>query len=175
LRKRKHTYQTEACIPVTGTLDRIYGTSIGNTASWPKPGSNGIDTDDNPAPVVNPRGTYLKRGRFLQSGCHQMPVSFRQKDQGRPRDSIWNKTTSSFVPQDQLWASPKGNHKEGGQSQVAWTPRPNRPVPARAASHDLNEYDLEEWEYQSTHDQSPERPAPTEDFRMPAGGFSTKA
>ena len=58
---------------------------------------------------------------------------------------------------------------------MAWRPRPNRPVPARAASPDLDECDLEEWENQPTNDQNPERPAPTAEPRMPAGGFSTEA
>ncbi len=60
-------------------------------------------------------------------------------------------------------------------AQAAWIPRPNRPVPARAASPDLNEYDLEEWEYQATNVQDPERPAHTAEPRMPAGGFPAEA
>ncbi len=58
---------------------------------------------------------------------------------------------------------------------MAWRPRPNRPVPARTASPGLGECDLEEWEYQPTTDQNPERPAPTAEPRMPAGGFPTEA
>ena len=103
---------------MTGTMDQIHGTSIDSGASWPEPGSKGIDTDENPAPVVNPRGTYLKEVRFLKSGCRQKPVPFQQRDQGKPQGFKWNQATSFFVPQDQLWVSQPGNHQERGQCPV---------------------------------------------------------
>ncbi len=58
---------------------------------------------------------------------------------------------------------------------MAWRPTPNRPVPARAASPDLGESDMEEWEYLPTNNQNPEWPVPTTGPRMPAGGTHTEA
>ncbi len=39
---------------------------------------------------------------------------------------------------------------------------------------DLGESDMEEWEYQPTNDQNPERPVPTTEPRMSAGGIPTE-
>ncbi len=46
-------------------------------------------------------------------------------------------------------------------AKMAWKPRTNRTVPARAASPDISEDDMEEWEYQSTGNQKAERPLHT--------------
>ncbi len=53
--------------------------------------------------------------------------------------------------------------------------KPNRPVQSRAASPDLGEDDMEEWECQSTGNQNPGQPVHTTRPRMPAEGTTTVA
>ncbi len=52
----------------------------------------------------------------------------------------------SSVPQDQLWVSQMGNHQNRRPDRCpdGLEAKANRPVPARAASPDLGEDDMEE-------------------------------
>ncbi len=64
--------------------------------------------------------------------------------------------------------------REEDRAEKAWRPRLNRPVPARAATPDLDSSKPEEWDHQPIYNLNPERPVPTAEPLMPAayGGLA---